>query len=110
MPYRPPPIGTKVLVVTSAARADIDNVLNHIAKEAGDEVALGFADTIDRELSRLAYVGHSGASREWISPGLRLHVIGNYCVYFRVVANETRIVRVVHGHMDVNAIVFDPNA
>ncbi|HRD74692.1 MAG TPA: type II toxin-antitoxin system RelE/ParE family toxin [Hyphomicrobiaceae bacterium] len=93
--------------MTAPARADIDACLAYIAREAGLDIALRFADDIDAELSRLAWIGHSGASREWLSPGLRLHVLGNYCIYFRVTPTETRIIRFLHGAMDISRLSFD---
>jgi plasmid stabilization system protein ParE len=107
MPYRPPPLGPKHLVVTGSARADIDDALAYIAREAGIDTALRFAEQIDLKLHRLADVGHSGASREWLSPGLRLSLLGNYSIYFRVTPTETIIVRFLRGGRDITKIDFN---
>ena len=107
MARSPAPLGRKVLVVSGPARTDIDSCLAHIAGEAGIDTAIRFADKIDAELVRLAWLGHSGVSREWFSPGLRLMVMGDYCIYFRVTPTEARIVRFLHGAMDIEAIDFD---
>lgn len=107
MPHESPALGPKTLRLTRAAEADLDEISDHIADEAGVEIATRFADRIDTELTKLAELGHSGASREWVSPGLRLRTIGIYCVYFRVSPAETLIVRVLHGSRDVSQIVFD---
>lgn len=109
MPRQSPQLAPKSLHVTAPARAEIDQTLRHFASEAGIEVPLRFADKIDVDLFRLAATGHSGVTREWLSPGLRTHVLGDYCVYFRVTDTETCIVRFLHGHRDVSAIMFDPN-
>lgn len=107
MPYQPPPLGQKSLHVTGPARSDIDEILDYLAREASLQVALDFADGMDELMFRLADVGHSGVSREWLSPGLRMTTIGRYCVYFRVTDTETRIIRVLHGARDVAQIAFD---
>lgn len=107
MPYRPAPVGPKQLQVTNPARADIDGALAYLTREASLQVALDFADRIDDTLSQLAAVGHSGVSREWLSPGLRMTVLGRYCIYFRVTPAETRIIRFLHGARDVSQIVFE---
>lgn len=107
MPYRPPPIGPKRLKLTAPARSDIDGILDYLANEAGIETALRFVDKIDAELAKLAFLGHAGVSREWLSPGLRLTVIGSYVVYFRVIGDETIILRVLHGACDVASIQFE---
>lgn len=108
MARRPPSLGPKTLELSDSARADIDATLDHIAQQAGLEVALRFAEKIDAELSRLAFIGHSGVSRDWISDGLRMTLIGDYCVFFRLTTTTTRIVRFLHGHRDIDAIMFEP--
>jgi toxin ParE1/3/4 len=110
MPYRPPPLGPKLLRVSAPAQADIDDALIHLAREASLQVASNFADHIDEILHRLADVGHAGVSREWLNPGLRMTIIGRYCVYFRVTETETRIIRFLHGSRDVSQIIFEMGA
>ena len=107
MALPPAPLGPKHLTVTGLARTDIDEHLAHIAEQADLDSALRFADVIDATLAKLAWLGHSGVSREWISPGLRMTMLGNYCIYFRVTATETRILRFLHGARDVSQIAFD---
>jgi toxin ParE1/3/4 len=106
MPGRKP-LSPKQLQITDTARADIREIISYLASEASPEIAEAFLRRLDAELITLAELGHSGVSREWISPGLRLHVIGNYCAYFRVTEDTTRIIRVLNGARDVDAIVFD---
>ena len=77
-----------------------------IAEQAGLDTALRFADRIDDELNRLADLGHAGVAREWLSPGLRLTMIGNYSVYFRVTATATVIVRFLRGSRDIADVDF----
>jgi toxin ParE1/3/4 len=106
MPSRRP-LSPKRLVISDTARSDIREVIVYLADQAGIEVAERFLERIDAEFITLAELGHSGVSREWVSPGLRMHVLGDYCIYFRVTDDETRIVRFLNGSRDVNAIVFD---
>jgi toxin ParE1/3/4 len=106
MPSRHP-LSPKRLEISNTARADIRQVVAYLAQEAGPDIAEKFLQRIDTELSALADLGYSGVSREWISPGLRLLVVGDYCVYFRVTEHETRVVHFLHGARDVSAIVFD---
>ena len=107
MPTRPP-LSSKRLDISDTARADIRETILHLAEKAGGDVAMRFLQRVDDELIALARLGHRGVSREWISPGLRLHVLGDYCIYFRVQTDrETRIVRFLHGARDVSAIIFE---
>jgi toxin ParE1/3/4 len=107
MPYQPPPLGPKQLVVTAPALADIVEVLDYIRGRASAEAALRFADQIDRELFHLAQIGHTGVSRDWLGTGLRMTIIGTFCVYFRVSADETTIIRVLRGSRDISHTLFE---
>ena len=107
MPYRAPPVGRKQLQLAGPARTDIDEILAYVARESGLDTALTLADRIDTELNRRASVGHAGASREWLSPGLRLTVVAGFSVYFRVTPTETIIVRFLRGSRDASVIAFD---
>lgn len=100
------PLSPKQLHITDTARADIREIIGYLASEAGADVAETFLLRIDAELTTLAELGHSGVSREWINPGLRLLVIGNYGAYFRVTEHTTSIIRVLNGARDVDAVVF----
>jgi plasmid stabilization system protein ParE len=106
MTRSPAPLGPKTLVVTKPARSDIDDQLAYLARQAGLDTALRFADVIDAALAKLAFVGHSGVSREEVSPGLRLLIVGNFSVYFRVTTNETRIIHVLRGSRDITNVDF----
>ena len=105
MPNRRP-LSPNRLVISDTARSDIRSVIVYLAEKAGVETAERFLERIDAELITLADLGHSGVSREWVSPGLRMHVLGDYCIYFRVTDDETRIIRFLHGSRDVSTIVF----
>ena len=107
MAHPPAPLGPKTLVVTGPARADIDGQLDYLARQRGIDIALRFAETIDAELDNLAQLGHSGVSREWLSPGPRMTVLGDRCIYVRVTATETRIVRFLRSSRDASHLPFD---
>ena len=106
MSHRPPPIGPKTLIITKAARADIDDALAHLAQSGGIDIALRFADRIDDELYRLADIGHGGANRDWLAPSLRLTVLGRYSIYFRLTPTETIIIRFLHGSRGLTGMAF----
>lgn len=107
MPNDLPPLGPKTLRLTRAAEADFDGIIDYIDNEAGEDIAQRFADALDAELVKLAHLGHGGVSREAVSPGLRLTVFGNYCIYFRLTDDETIVVRILHGARDISPLSFD---
>lgn len=60
------------------------------------------------DLHHIAEIGVTGVARDWVRPGLRLHVFGKYCAYFRYNDRELIVLRIVHGARDVDAILFEP--
>lgn len=99
-------MGSKRLTISAPAENDIDDALRYLSQTAGLDTALKFADRIDRDLQRLAKLGHSGVSRDLISPGLRLMVLGQYCAYFRVADDGIHIIRFIHSARDIQSISF----
>jgi toxin ParE1/3/4 len=109
VPRRVPPVGLKRLEISAPAEADIDETIDHLNENAGLETALRFADKIDRDLQRLARIGHAGVSRDLISPGLRMMLLGQYCVYFRADEERICIIRFLHSARDIQSLSFsDP--
>ena len=49
-----------------------------------------------------------GPSRSRLSANLRLAVFRRYAVYYVPGDSEVLIVRVLHGHRDIDAIDFEP--
>lgn len=61
------------------------------------------------DLYRVATLGYAGVARDWIRPGLRLHIYGNYCAYFCVTDTHFNVLRIVHGARDIDAIIVEPD-
>jgi plasmid stabilization system protein ParE len=105
---RLPRVGPKELVLSQAARADLVDIARYTAESADEATAGRLAAKLDAELHKLARIGHGGVPREKLCPGLRLHIVGSYNIYFRVTATETRIVRVLNAAREVELIQFEP--
>ena len=97
----------RTLVVTDPAKADLDSIYDYIAVNSPN-AADRFVTAIVTDLHRLAAQGYTGLNRGWIRPNLRLHVYGNYCIYFRTDNGNFVVLRVVHGARDIDAIIFEP--
>ena len=81
--------------------------MHYIAADNPD-AADRFVMQILNDLHNMAVIGHIGAPREWIAPGLRLHVYGRFCAYFRFDDTTLTIVRILRGAQDIGAIIFEP--
>lgn len=60
-----------------------------------------------QKLHWIAATGSSGVTREEISPGLRLAMLKNRNIYFRVTQDECRILRVLHSSRDLGSQQFN---
>jgi plasmid stabilization system protein ParE len=103
----PPPPGRKALAVSRRAAADMDDILDYVTRSTGADTAAQFAERLDAELLRLAWIGHSGVPRESIAPDLRMTMIAGFNVYFRLTDEECRIVRVLRSKRNLEGVSFD---
>lgn len=83
----------------------MDDIFDYIAHDS-PVAAERFVTAILAGLYDLAELGLTGAPRDWIRPGLRLHVHGKYCAYFRYDADSITVIRIVHGARDIDAIFY----
>ncbi len=83
------------------ARADLDQIWLHIARNAGIETADRFIDTITGRFPFLAGVPEAGPARDEIEPGLRVFPVDNYLIYYRKTGRGgIQISRIIHGRRD----------
>jgi toxin ParE1/3/4 len=55
----------------------------------------------------IAVSGFPGVSRDDLRPGLKALPFRKRCIYFRTTPDEVIILRVLHGHQDLSADLFD---
>jgi toxin ParE1/3/4 len=90
---------------SSRARADLADIWLYISERsvaAADRVL----DEIDRVCRVIANHPEIGRERPEVSSGLRSFVAMSWVVFYRIDGNTIRIVRVVHGARDLDAIDF----
>lgn len=81
------------------AEADLDDIWYYIALD-DPEAATRTVDTILARLRVLASFPGAGREREDLYPGLRSWPINHYVVFYSF-SNEIKVVRILHGHRDV---------
>ena len=96
----------RILVVTQPAQNDLDEIYDYVAHDS-PQSAERFVERLLASLAKVARTGSSGVPRDVIRPGLRLHVHGNYCCYFRIIENRLVVLRIVSSARDVGRIAFD---
>jgi toxin ParE1/3/4 len=98
------------VLVRAAARIDINSIADYIARDNLD-VALRFYDAAEQAFQLLATYPNAGARRlsqhsdlkdvrSWPIAGFR-----NYVIFYRSVAADIEIIRVLHGAREVERII-----
>jgi toxin ParE1/3/4 len=101
-----PRLGPKELRISVPAQDDIREVDAYLHQRHGEPVAATFLRRLDADLKSLAASGHSGASRDELRPGLRLHVFERFSIYFRLTDEVITVVRILRGSRDLKNINF----
>ncbi|MEW6755470.1 MAG: type II toxin-antitoxin system RelE/ParE family toxin [Candidatus Latescibacterota bacterium] len=102
------------VVPRQRANQDVEEALDHYRAEAGEQVAPGFVEALDRAYRRIARHPASGSPRyahELDLPALRSWPLRRYSHLVFYVEREDRIDvwRVLHGERDIPAWMGEPN-
>jgi toxin ParE1/3/4 len=94
------------LSISKRAKADIDEIWAYVAAETSIQAASRVGDSLSRCFRLLRRAPFAGRSREQdLIPGLRSISTGRYVVFYRAEDGVVRIVRVLHGSRDTQAIL-----
>jgi len=92
--------------LTEDAEADLDEIWLHIAEESGiPKVAQHVIEEIAERFDTLSTHPRMGRVRNDLRRGLRSHPVGNYLIFYRIVAIDVLILRVLHGRRDIGAVL-----
>ena len=90
------------VVLSGAAEQDLIDICRYGAQEFGIAQADEYASELDRAM-RLELVEHPmiGRARPELGPGLRTVFRGSHFIVYLLRDDNTMIIRVLHGRMDV---------
>ncbi len=92
-----------------AARAQLFDLYDYIANEAGSARARGYLDRLEASCLRLADFPAMGRVADDLGPGLRLHPVDRRAIIvYRVTAETVDVLGVYHGGQDLAALSLDP--
>jgi toxin ParE1/3/4 len=96
----------KSIIPRELASRDVEDAVDHYLSEAGEQVALGFIEAMERAYLHIANQPSSGSPRyahELNLPGLRCWPLQRYpyLVFYVELANHIDIWRVLHGQRDI---------
>lgn len=102
---------TRRLVIRPAAEEDLDRYFLYIARDSPG-MALRFLDSARETFEKIAAWPHTGARRDMMNPALHglwsrpIDGFPNHLAFYRLPDERTvRIVRVLHGAMDLDPIL-----
>ncbi|UVK52049.1 type II toxin-antitoxin system RelE/ParE family toxin [Mesorhizobium sp. AR02] len=84
------------------AAVDLEGIGDYIASH-NPNAAVRFVDALERRWNLLTLHPFSGAPRDDIAPGIRHLVVGDYLTLYRVAGDAIEILRVLHGHRNIEA-------
>jgi toxin ParE1/3/4 len=92
-------------VVAPRAQSDLDDIWLRIARDSGSiEIANRLIDSITDRFFLLGAFPFMGRSREALGIGCRAFVVGDYVIVYEAESIDVRILRVVHGRRDLEAL------
>ena len=106
-------MAAKPVVPRERAGQDIDEAIDHYAREAGERVAVRFVDGLEQAFAAIGRDPASGSSRyahELNLPGLRHRAVKRYPYLIFYVEHDDNIDvwRVLHAQRDIPAWMQDP--
>jgi toxin ParE1/3/4 len=87
---------------TARASRELRAVRRWIAADGGAAVADQMIERLLTAARLLAERPKIGRERPEVSPGLRSFVAWPYVIFYRPLAQGARVVRVIHGHQDLD--------
>lgn len=90
--------------LTRRARQDVSAIWRRIAEDsepAGDR----FVDLLVRHFRLLGDNPHAGRRRDELRRDYRSFPVGEYLIFYRILAPGVHIMRVVHGRRDLAAVI-----
>lgn len=94
-----------VVVLSSQAKADLDDIYNFIGHERhSPRAADNLLEQIDRKSQLYAGQPELGEARPDLDVGLRIFLVSRYVVAYFPIEDGIEIVRVVHGARDFGSL------
>jgi toxin ParE1/3/4 len=96
------------LVLSPAARDDLEQIARYVAEAAGVVIAIRAVDRIHAILRLLRETpGELGRVREEIGAGIRSFPVRPHMVFFRYGDREVQVIRFLHERQDVDQELGD---
>ena len=88
-------------VLSAEADQDIEDIFDYTQKEFGQDQAIKYISEFEELFAQLNDNPKMGKARDEIKPGLRSFPKASHVVFYRMLTNNIRIVRILHGSRDI---------
>jgi toxin ParE1/3/4 len=82
--------------LSAKAATDLEDIGDYIARDNRERAAT-FVDELQNACARIAENPKAYVTRDDLASGLRMAVHRHYLILFRILQNEIRVERIVHG-------------
>lgn len=87
--------------LSAAADRDLEAIFDYTEHEFGAGQAAAYLTRISEQLETLMDNPALGRDRDEVRPGLRSLAVGQHVLFYRLLSDRLRIVRVLHGRQDL---------
>lgn len=84
-----------------AAAKDINGIYDYTMDRFGEQQTVAYLTGLDERLTYLANRPETGRTRDEVRKGLMSFTYEKHVVFYRIMKYGIRIVRVLHGSMDI---------
>jgi toxin ParE1/3/4 len=92
--------------LSSEADSDIENIFVYTLKEFGLEQAVDYISQFEKSFVQVLDNPKSGRARSEIRKGLRSIGQNTHVIFYRILKDRIRIVRILHGSRDLSSFLF----
>jgi toxin ParE1/3/4 len=91
-------------IYSPAARLDLLEIFDYIARDR-PTAAQRLIERLEETCQWLAFEREMGERADRIRPGSRMFTVGSYVIFYEVVADDIRVLRIVHGARDFGLLL-----
>ena len=92
--------------LSSEADSDIEDIFVYTLKEFGSKQAIAYISQFENSFAQVIDNPKSGRERSEIRKGLRSIVQNSHVIFYRILKDRIRIVRILHGSRDLSSFPF----
>jgi len=95
-----------VYELSPEADQDLEEIFEYTEGEFGFDQAIEYLSSFDELLGKLVNNPELGKERKEIREGLRSILKEKHVIFYRILKNRIRIVRILHGSRDLRTFLF----